>query len=57
MFRKRFVKVKVCGVEMSSSELEDHGHINQWASGGNIAMVGFQDNTTHVNSSDYTTYI
>ena len=54
---KRFVKVKVCGVEMLSREVEDHSHINQWASGVNIAMAGFQDNTTHVNSSDNTTYI
>ncbi len=42
---------------MLSREEEDRGHINQWASGGNIAMVGFHDNTSHVNSSDYTTYI
>ncbi len=31
---------------MLSRGEEDHGHINQWASGSNIAMVGFHENTT-----------
>jgi len=54
---KRFVRVKVCGADMLSREEGDQGHINRCVSGGDIAIVAFQDNTTHVNSSDYTTYI
>jgi len=57
MFWQKFVRVKVYGAEMLSREEEDRGHINQWGSGGNIAIVEFHDNTSHVNSSDYTTYI
>ena len=56
-FQKIFVRVKVCGVAMSPRVMPDDGHVNQCASDGNIAMVAIQDNTSHVNSSDYNTYI
>ncbi len=56
-FQKRFVRVKVCGVAISPRVMTDDGHVNQCASDGNIAMVAIQDNISHVNSSDYNTYI
>ncbi len=40
-----------------TSTEKNHGYIKQWAYVGNIAIVGFKDNITRVNSIDYITYI